>query len=233
MNPFVLAAAVCVCAIPAVCIPLWKKKRGDMKPLWMGVLGFVCFAGVAESVFLLAAFTAFGPVSDFLRAQPLRLIAFSCLCAGIFEEFGRAWIFRNGLSEYSGRDVAAAYAAGHFCAEIMVLTLWPLLSRPPASFGAAEAFWTVLERVVACAGHAALSIIVWSGLREGKPGRTVAAAAAHAACDFPLGMFRYGLLERAPSEAAFGLCVTILCIAASGYWQRLPEGVIIEQESDA
>jgi uncharacterized membrane protein YhfC len=211
---------------------IWHRKERDMRPVWLGMTGFLCFAVIAESFFQLLCFTALGPVSRALNASPWRLIAFSCLCAGLFEECGRLWIFRTGLSTWKGRGVAGGYAIGHIAMEIAAFCLWPLLSRPPVLFGAAEAELYIAERAMACMGHAALSVLVWKACSDGKKSLVAWAVILHALCDLPLGMLKYGLLEPVPARALFAGGVTVLFLFSLRYWQTMPPGVIIGEERD-
>ncbi|MCR4804877.1 MAG: YhfC family intramembrane metalloprotease, partial [Clostridia bacterium] len=123
---WIAVAAAAVFLMGALSVLAWRRREKDMRPVWMGMLGFLGFAVIAESFFELICFTALGPVTRALNASFARLIAFSCLCAGLFEECGRWWIYRNGLAAYRGRAVAAGYAIGHFSAEIVAFCLWPL-----------------------------------------------------------------------------------------------------------
>ncbi len=227
---WIVLACIAVCLIPLCAGLLWRGRYGRMRPVWMGVLGFFAFAGIAEMLFVMLVLSALGPVSRAVNASPVRLVVFSCLCAGIFEECGRYAIFQTGLSKCGGRSVAAGYAAGHFGAEILMLTVWPLLSNAPDVYGAVQAGITVYERAVACAGHTALSVLVWYAFCEKKPAVLVLAVLLHAACDAPLGMFRYGLTGQPSAEVFFGLFVTVLCLIALGYWKRMPAGAMIRDE---
>ena len=231
MRTFWIAlTCVTVCLIPLTAGLLWRRRYERMRPVWMGVLGFFAFAGIAEMLFVMLVLSSLGPVSNALNARPAALVAFSCLCAGIFEEVGRFLICRTGLSHCSGRSVATGYATGHFGAEILMLTVWPLLSRAPELFGAAQAGIAVYERAVACAGHTALSVLVWYAFCEKRPGVLVLAIALHAVCDAPLGMFRYRLTGQTAAEVFFGAFVTVLCLIAYRYWKKLPAGAMIRDE---
>jgi uncharacterized membrane protein YhfC len=196
----------------------------------MGVMGFFAFAAIAEMLFVMLCLSALGPVSKALNASPVRLVVFSCLCAAVFEEGGRFLIYRSGLEHCKGRSVATGYAIGHFGAEIVILTVWPLVSKAAADFGVWQAGITFYERAVACAGHTALSVLVWYAFSEKKPGVLLAAIALHAICDAPVGMLRYGLVGQTASEAWFGALVAILCIIALRCWKKMPAGAIIEVE---
>ena len=205
-------SCVAVCLIPLICGAVWRKRVGAMRPVGFGILGFFAFSAIVETVFVLFFLSAAGPVTRALNASPLRLVVFSCLCAGFCEEWGRYWIYSNGLQHCEGRGVPIGYAIGHFGAEIVILTVYPLLSRAPELFGAVQAGVVIYERIVACAGHTALSILVWD---------------VHAVCDAPLGMLRYGLLPQGPAELLFGAFVTVLCILALRTWRKMPAGAII------
>jgi uncharacterized membrane protein YhfC len=227
---WIAAACVAVCLIPLVSGLVWRKRYEKMRPVWMGVMGFFAFAAIAEMLFVMICLSALGPVSRALNASPVRLVVFSCLCAAVFEEVGRFLIYRSGLAHCKGRSIATGYAIGHFGAEILILTVWPLLSKAAADFGAARAGITVYERLVACAGHTALSVLVWYAFSEKKPGALLAAIVLHAVCDTPVGMLRYGLIGQTVSEICFGAFVAILCIIALQCWKKMPAGAIIEVE---
>ena len=229
MRAFWIAAAcAAVCLIPLAAGLVWKGRYKDMRPVWMGVLGFFAFAAIAEMLFVALALSALGPVSRALNAAPARLIVFSCLCAGIFEECGRYLVYRSGLSKCGGRSVATGYAIGHFGAEILILTVWPLLLRAAEDFGAVQAGIAVWERLAACAGHTALSVLVWYAFREKRPGVLLLAVLLHAVCDAPVGMLRYGVIGQGLSEALFGTAIVFLCVIAFRYWRRMPAGAMIE-----
>ncbi|MBQ2095178.1 MAG: YhfC family intramembrane metalloprotease [Firmicutes bacterium] len=221
------AACVCVCLIPLVCGLLWHKRAGAMRPIGFGVLGFFAFSAIIETLFVLFFLSAAGPVTRALNASPVRLVAFSCLCAGLFEELGRTWIYRNGLQHCEGRLVPVGYAIGHFGAEIVILTVYPLLSRAPELFGAMQAGVVIYERIVACAGHTALSVLVWDAFCRRDKKRLAFAILIHAVCDVPLGMLRYGMLGEGQAELLFGCFVTVLCILALRTWRKMPAGAII------
>ena len=229
-NVWIACTCIAVCLIPLVSGLVWRKKYRQMRPVWMGVLGFFAFAAIAEMLFVMLCLSALGPVSRALNASPARLVVFSCLCAAIFEECGRMIVYRSGLAQCKGRSVATGYAIGHFGAEILLLTVWPLLSRAAEGFGALQAGVTVYERLVACAGHTALSVLVWYAFREKKPGALVLAIALHAVCDAPVGMLRYGLIGQGASDLWFGLLVAVLCLIAIQWWRKMPVGAIIKVE---
>ena len=220
-------SCVAVCLIPLICGAVWRKRAGAMRPVGFGILGFFAFSAIVETVFVLFFLSAAGPVTRALNASPVRLVVFSCLCAGFFEEWGRYWIYRNGLQHCEGRLVPIGYAIGHFGAEIVILTVYPLLSRAPELFGAVQAGVVIYERIVACAGHTALSILVWDAFCRRDKKRLAFAVLIHAVCDAPLGMLRYGLLPQGPAELLFGAFVTILCILAFRTWRKMPAGAII------
>ncbi len=221
-----------VCLIPLTAALIWRKRFRSMWPVGMGALGFFAFAAIVETVFQLVCFTSLGPVSRALNASPYRLILFSCLCAGIFEEWGRFWIFRNGLQRCSGRAVAAGYAIGHFGTEILINTVYPLMSRAGEIFGPLQAGICLYERLVACAGHTALSVLVWYGFCKKKKDMLILAVCIHAVCDAPLGLLRYGLLGQMPAEMLFGLLVAGLCSIALWYWRKMPAGAMIRVSED-
>ena len=223
------ATCICVCLIPLICGLLWRKNTGRMRPVGFGVLGFFAFSGILETMFVLFFLSAAGPVTRALNAGLIRLVIFSCLCAGLFEEWGRYWMFRNSLQHSEGRLVPVGYAIGHFGAEIVILTVYPLLSRAPAVFGAAQAGIVIYERLIACAGHTALSVLVWDALRCRDKKKLAAAILIHAICDAPLGLHRYGLLAEMPAELLFGAFVTVLCTFAFLTWRKLPAGAIIRE----
>ena len=231
MRAFWIAAAcAAVCLIPMISGLLWRRKYQKMRPVWMGMLGFIAFAGIAEMLFVMLVLSALGPVSNAVNATPVRLVVFSCLCAGLFEECGRYLVYRSGLSHCSGRSVATGYAIGHFGTEILILTVWPLLSRAPELFGAVQAGITVWERLAACAGHTALSVLVWYAFCEKKPGVLISAIVLHAICDAPMGLLRYGQMGTAKAQILFALFIAILSVIALGYWRKLPAGAMIKEE---
>ena len=226
---WIALTCIAVLLIPAVCGLVWRKNIGAMRPVWMGMLGFCCFAGMIEPLFVALCLTSLGAVSAWLNASIFRLILFSCLCAGGFEECGRYWIYGAGLPHCEGRLVPVGYAIGHFGVEILFLTVYPLLSRAPEVFGAAEAGIAVYERLVACAGHTALSVLVWEVFCTKKKGKLLFPILVHAACDAPLGMLKYGVLGRGAAETLFGVFVAVLCAVALQYWRRMPPGAIIRE----
>ena len=77
------------------------------------------------------------------------------------------------------------------------------------------------ERLAACAGHTALSVLVWYAFCEKKPRVLVLAIALHAVCDAPLGFLRYGAMETGLAEVLFAVFVAILGIVAFGYWRKM------------
>lgn len=230
---WIAVAAAAVFLIGALSVLAWRRKERDMRPVWMGMLGFLGFAVIAESFFELICFTALGPVTRALNASFARLIVFSCLCAGLFEESGRLWIYRTGLADREERAVAAGYAIGHYAAEIVAFCLWPLLSRPPAVFGASEAGLFIAERALACLGHAALSVLVWEAFKKGKKGLFFLAIFLHALCDAPIGMLKYGLLQPLLARTLFACGVTVLFLFALRYWQKMPRGIMIKKGAES
>ena len=227
---WIAVCCLCVVSIPLLCALFWKRRHGHMRPVWMGALGFFTFAAIAEMLFVLLCLSALGRVSEALNASPVRLVVFSCLCAGVFEETGRFVVYRSGLAHCRGRSVATGYAIGHFGAEILILTVSPLLFHAPEHFGALQAGMTVLERAAACAGHAALSVLVWAAFCERKSALLLAAIVLHAICDAPVGMLRYGMMGQGASALLFAACITLLCLFSLRYWRKLPAGAMIEAE---
>ena len=121
-------SCVAVCLIPLICGAVWRKRVGAMRPVGFGILGFFAFSAIVETVFVLFFLSAAGAVTRALNASPLRLVVFSCLCAGFFEEWGRYWIYSNGLQHCEGRGVPIGYAIGHFGAELLSVHLDPDLA---------------------------------------------------------------------------------------------------------
>lgn len=222
-------ACIAVCLIPLICALLWRKRIGRMRPVGFGILGFFAFSAIIETVFILFFLSAAGPITTALNADPIRLVVFSCLCAGFFEEWGRYWMFRNSLQHSEGRLVPVGYAIGHFGAEIVILTVYPLLFRSPEAFGAMRAMVVIYERLIACSGHTALSVLVWDAMQRRDKKKLAIAVLIHAVCDAPLGMFRYGLLAELPAELLFGAFVTVLCTFSYRTWRKLPAGAIIRE----
>ena len=64
MRAFWIACAcVSTCLIPVIAGWVWRRKYQKMRPVWMGVLGFFAFAGIAEMLFVMLCLSALGPVS--------------------------------------------------------------------------------------------------------------------------------------------------------------------------
>lgn len=224
MNFWFAATVTALCLLPACCFALWKKKYGALKPLWLGVLGFFAFAAVAEWFFSYLFMGVIPFTRAFLTADSLRLVVFSCFMAGIFEETGRLWIFKNCFQDMEGRDAAAGYAIGHFGVEIIILTLIPLVLNIPEVWSFSHFAYCLAERLVACLGHTALSTIVWEGVCSGRKSNLILAVLIHALCDAPLGLYNYGYLGHFEAELAFAFLVFCLVLIGLYYRRKLPVG---------
>ena len=223
-------AVLAVCVIPAICIFLWLCRYKDIRPLGMGMLSFFIFSTVAEWFFTIVFLHGIPFTKAFFTATTVRLVIFGCLCAGIFEEFGRYYFFNTGLGEYEGRDTAIGYAIGHFSIEIIIMTVVPILMGQTLIVNQQDVLYCIAERVTACCGHTALSSIIWYGICRNKKAALPAAAFVHAVCDAPLGMYNYGLIGHLNAEVLFAVFVAIICISAAALWRKLPSGMVCRAE---
>ncbi len=229
MIPMNIAAALLICGIAASCTLVWRRKFRDMKPVWMGALGFFAFAGIAESLCHLLVLDAIAPFREFFAADAMRKVIYTSLAAALFEENGRRLIYSLGLGEYFGRASAVGYSVGHFSAEMLIFTVWRLLSAAPADYSTADLLISIAGRLIAACGHTALSILVWRSFREKRSVFFVLALTAHTVCDFPLGLARYGFMTETAAGVAFTILVTVLCFLAASSWQNMPKGLIIKE----
>lgn len=231
MNLTLFYATIAVlCLIPAACLGLWMAKYKDFRPAGFGILSFFAFSAICEWFFSYLFMLVVPFTRAFLTADPMRLVVFSCLMAGGFEEFGRMWIYKNGLAAYSGRDTAVGYAIGHFGVEIIILTVIPLLVNTPAEFGSQDMAYYIIERIVACCGHTALSTMVWHAFSAKQIKTAWLAFAVHAVCDSPLGLYKYGFLDHFHAELYFAALVAVLCVLGIIYRRKLPEGMSVDVE---
>jgi uncharacterized membrane protein YhfC len=108
-----------------VCLFIYFRKKFDAKvlPLVFGVLGFVVFVLVLESLVHSMVFRRFS-----LTEKPAVYIMYGIFMAGIFEETARFISFNILKRKYGGIGTGLAYGVGHGGAESILLAGLAMIS---------------------------------------------------------------------------------------------------------
>jgi uncharacterized membrane protein YhfC len=109
-----------------VCLFIYFRKKFDAKvlPLIFGVLGFVVFVLVLESLIHSMVFSHFS-----LWEKPAVYIIYGIFMAGIFEETARFISFNILRRKYGGIGTGLAYGVGHGGAEAILLAGLAMISN--------------------------------------------------------------------------------------------------------
>lgn len=218
--------------------PVWALRRRGLfsaRAFWTGAAGFLLFVELLEGGLHRLMFAPGSPTAGWVGGNPWLYTAYVCLAAGIFEEGGRALLFRFCLAKES--RPALSCGLGHGAAEIWLRVALPTLTlaglgawcafqgeqAPPeilaltgrlADFSAGYTALLLAERAAALLLHLALSVLVYRAVRFRRPGWCVAAVLLHGLADLPPALYQCGLISLAGSEAGFCLAAAAAALLA-------------------
>lgn len=218
--------------------PIWALRRGgrfSVRAFWAGAAGFLLFVELLEGGLHRLMLAPGSPAAGWMEGKPWLYVTYVCLAAGIFEEGGRALLFRFWLAKEA--RPALSCGLGHGAAEIWLRVALPTLTLsglgtwcvfrgeqvPPeilaltgrlADFSAGYTALLLAERAAALLLHLALSVLVYRAVRRRRPGWGVVAVLLHGLADLPPALYQCGLISLAGSEAGFCLAAAAAALLA-------------------
>lgn len=214
MNALLIIGVFCT-VLPIVSAFAWKLSTGSkVIPFLSGAACFLIFAILLES-----PARSFIASNAFIRSNGLLYALCGALAAGLFEETGRALFFHYILKNYNDRKDAVSFGIGHGGVECLLLVginfiAYYMYARMIAngngdlldpvvvttinaivdSTTVSSALATCVERVASLALHIALSIIVFTALRNNQLSGIPIAIALHAFVDVFAGLYQSGVI---------------------------------------
>lgn len=218
--------------------PIWALRRGgrfSVRAFWAGAAGFLLFVELLEGGMHRLMLAPGSPAAGWMEGKPWLYVTYICLAAGIFEEGGRAVLFRFWLAKEA--RPALSCGLGHGAAEIWLRVALPTLTLaglgawcvfrgeqvPPeilaltgrlADFSASYTALLLAERAAALLLHLALSVLVYRAVRRRRPGWGVVAVLLHGLADLPPALYQCGLISLVGSEAGFCLAAAAAVLLA-------------------
>ncbi|MEW9700165.1 YhfC family intramembrane metalloprotease [Paenibacillus sp. SI8] len=210
ITGILLQGIIPIVAVVSMFIFFYKNERFSWKPVWIGALTFFIFTQILEKLLHAAVLGT----NLNIAPNPLLLIIYGPLAAGIFEETGRFLAMRFVLKLHRERRDGIAFGLGHggfealfigviVCIQSLIYALLLNQGKLDAVLAGkmpTEAIATLkagligvpfthfvvggLERVLALLIQIALSIFVMYGIRYAKKWILPAAILLHAAFDF-------------------------------------------------
>lgn len=221
LNFSLMIASTLLTFIVFCVLYLWKRTTRAFRPVIVGAASFFVFAILSENVFYVFLSTfAEDSIAKIIKT-PILYVAFGCSMAGIFEETGRYYAFKQVMPEYKERTSAIGYGIGHGGLELLLSGIIGLLLHTPAGFGVEMSLLWVGERIIALSGHVALSVIVFTGARTHRNYLFPLAILLHGIADIPIGLYKFGSISLPLCDLIFAGCVLVCCFFARLFWVRL------------
>lgn len=126
---FMSITALIGIAIPIVLFVIFRKKyKADIKPFFIGCATFVVFALFLERI--AHSFILTSGAGKVIQNNIWLYGIYGGLMAGIFEETGRFFAFKNLLKKYNGNDMnSLMYGAGHGGIEALFILIFSMISN--------------------------------------------------------------------------------------------------------
>lgn len=249
---FLMEISVLSFVFPVVILLTWRLRttRNLMPALW-GVLVFVFFAKLLETI-PYALFVGYdNPISEFVRSNEMVYALYQGVAAAIFEETGRFLVFRYFITgeKFNNRQTAITYGIGHGGAECMIVLGFTNLqyymtgimlnnknTRSEMSAGMVEqmneqfsdftALSCILDGIAQIAFFAlqiGLSIIVYQAVRNVTLRKRLLAYAMglHLISYLPAGCYHAGWLPQTVSLVFTFIVALVTLFLASGIYRRM------------
>lgn len=177
-------------------ILLYRRRKADVLPFFLGCGTFFLFALVLEQLLHMLVIFRLGPVSQALRDNVLLYALYGGLAAGIFEETGRFLVMHFFMKKNLTRDNALMFGAGHGGMEAVLILGVPSINNlvssvllnsgkfvssladdanaqkvmeslaPLGNLPAWQFFLGGIERIIAIGLHIALSLLIYKAVKE-------------------------------------------------------------------
>jgi uncharacterized membrane protein YhfC len=210
-----LEGLIPIVAIIFLIVFLTKRNIFSLKPFWVGIIVFVIFAKVLESILHFFVLVADHTTSTYLASHPIIYAIYGALAAGVFEEVGRYFGFKVMLKRFREWKDGISYGLGH--GGIEALLVGTVASFEAIAFGAlvnvgklpdnipstvlsqilalVHQPWYffligLIERLMAICIQMALSLIVLYGIRKRKIIFLFASIGLHAVTDFVPALYQ-------------------------------------------
>lgn len=122
IYPFLAVAIVFSVLFPVVLLIVWRKKTGaKLMPALFGVICFVLFALVLETIPKYPLFILENSVSSYILSHTWAYVLAGTLLAGVFEETGRFILFSLMKKKYRDRTDSVMFGIGHGGIECILL----------------------------------------------------------------------------------------------------------------
>lgn len=230
---------------------LVKKSSFSIKPFGIGILVFVVFLRVLESILHLIILKTNHTTSAFFAIHPIAYAIYAALAAGIFEEVGRYVGFRVLLKKFRAWKDGISYGLGHggiealligtvMSIEAIVIGLLVNKGQLPANLPAdvqtqllamvhQPAYSYALgtfERIIAICIQLALSLLVLFGIKQRKILYLGVAILLHAVVDFMPALYQRHLISLIIVEfvmIVFGICAITFIIRSKNIYDARME----------
>jgi uncharacterized membrane protein YhfC len=221
LNYSLIIASTALTLIIFFALYFWKRAAGGFRPIIVGAASFFVFAILSESILYIFLSTFAEDAVKKIIEHRILYVAFGCSMAGIFEETGRYYAFKQVMPEFKEPASALGYGIGHGGLELFLSGVVGLLMSAPAGFGAKMSLLWIGERIIALSGHIALSVIVFAGARTHRKYLFPAAVLLHAIADIPIGLYKFGSISLPVCDLIFAGFVLLCCFFAKLFWERL------------
>lgn len=153
-----------ICPLGILALVLFKTK--DLrKAYFLGILSF-SISQLLIRIPMIQYGLSFQPWYILLSMKyPVLYILFLSFTAGLFEEFGRYFIFKKFLPSLNLKQILL-FGLGHGGIEAFVLVGLPFLYVGSTTILANEAFYAGLERISALIIHVSLSFFVYQSISK-------------------------------------------------------------------
>lgn len=122
---FLMEISVLSFVFPVVILLAWRMRtRKSLVPAFAGILVFLVFAKIFESIPYALFVGMENPISKVILSNEILYAAYQGIAAAIFEEIGRYLAFRYFLTKYDNRQTAITYGIGHGGIECMIVLGW-------------------------------------------------------------------------------------------------------------
>lgn len=251
---FLMEISVLSFVFPVVILLTWRlRTTKNLLPALWGVLVFIFFAKLLETI-PYAIFVGYdNPVSRFIRSNELIYAVYQGFMAAIFEEAGRFLVFRYFITgeKFDNRQTAITYGIGHGGAECMVVLGWTylqyymsgimlnnqttrkemsarVLEEMTEQFSDFTSLSLILNGVAQIAFFAmqiGLSIIVYQGVRNVALRKRLLgyAMGLHLISYLPNGCYHAGWLPQPVALALIILVTLVTLFLAGGIYRKMGE----------
>lgn len=246
-KTLLLIVTIIAFALPLVIAIIFKiKTKCVIRPFIVGMLCFMVFANLLESIVHTYFLSMNNTTAAFIQRSPIIYGLYGGLMAGLFEETGRLFGFKVLLKNNKEKETAVAYGIGHGGIEcILVLgstyliyylamsgfnlgdtQINNMLIETAKSINPSLAPIAIFERVSAMILHIGLSILVFTSVNKNKKFYLYPVAILiHMISDIPAGLYQIGMISSIMLIELLTLVIAIVTLLISlKMYKKLEKG---------